>query len=143
MENFTVPRCIKQKTFGKIREAQLHHFCDASDTGYGMVTYLLMTNDKGQKHVTFLIGKAQVASLKQVTIPRLELTAAVLAVRINTMLRTELRLELRKSMYWTDSTSVLKYIRNDSKRFQTFVANRIRESENHQMLSNGDMLTPE
>lgn len=73
MENINVSRCIKPKTFGKIEEAQL-------DKGYGTVTYLLMTNVKGHKHVTFLMGKARVASLKQITIPRMELAAAVLAL---------------------------------------------------------------
>lgn len=65
------------------------------------------------------------APLKQVTIPRLEVTAAVLAVRVDTKLRAELQLPLEKSCFWTDSTSVLKYIRNEDRRFQTFVANRI------------------
>lgn len=32
---------------------------------------------------------------------------------------------LDSSVFWTDSTSVLKYIKNETKRFQTFVANRI------------------
>ncbi len=41
------------------------------------------------------------------------------------MLRAELQLPLEGSCFWTDSTSVLKYIRNEDWRFQTFVANRI------------------
>lgn len=56
-----------------------------------------------------MLGKARVAPLKQVTIPHLELTAAVLAVQVDTKLRAELQLPLEKSCFWTDSTSVLKY----------------------------------
>lgn len=41
------------------------------------------------------------------------------------MLRKELQLQLNKSIFWTDSTTVLKYINNETKRFRTFVANRI------------------
>ena len=63
--------------------------------------------------------------MKRVTIPRLELIAAMLAVKIDKMLKTELQTPLANSVFWTDSTSVLKYIRNDTKRFQTFVANRV------------------
>ena len=125
MENFSIPRCIRSKTFGKIKSAQLHHFCDASETGYGTVTYLKMTNAKNQINISLIMAKARVAPLKQVTIPRMELTAAVLAVKVNRMLETELHLPLRKAVFWTDSTSVLKYIRNSTKRFQTFVANRV------------------
>lgn len=41
------------------------------------------------------------------------------------MLRAELELPLDQSTFWTDSTSVLKYIKNEDRRFHTFVANRV------------------
>lgn len=55
----------------------------------------------------------------------MELTAAVLAVRVDRLLKTELQLELENSLFWTDSTTVLRYIKNETKRFHTFVANRV------------------
>lgn len=76
-------------------------------------------------HVAFLFGKARVAPLKPITIPHLELTTAVVAVRMDKMLQAELQLPLKKSSFWTDSTSVSKYIKNEDKRFQTFVANSV------------------
>lgn len=76
-------------------------------------------------HVAFILGKARVAPMKQTTIPRLELTAAVLAVRMNKLLQKELQLQLEKPVFWTDSTTVLKYISSETRRFHTFVANRI------------------
>lgn len=63
--------------------------------------------------------------MKPITIPCLELTAAIVAVRIDKMFRLELKLPLEKSYFWIDSTSVLKYIKNENRRFQTFVANRV------------------
>ncbi|XP_035989853.1 uncharacterized protein LOC118561756 [Fundulus heteroclitus] len=80
-----------------------------------------------------MLGKARVAPLKQTTIPRLELTAAVLAVKVDRMLKRELCIQLNSSCFWTDSQTVLRYISNDTKRFHTFVANRvaaIREATN-------------
>ena len=59
------------------------------------------------------------------TIPRLELTAATLATRLYKMLLSMLQIELRDSIIWTDSQSVLKYLRNKTRRFHEFVANRI------------------
>lgn len=56
----------------------------------------------------------------------MELTAATMASKIDTMLKKELQMELTDSIFWTDSTSVLKYINNKT-RFKTFVANRIAE----------------
>ena len=59
------------------------------------------------------------------TIPRLELTAAIVAVRTSDMLRNELEIQDLQEYFWTDSTVVLGYINNDARRFQVFVANRI------------------
>lgn len=124
IKDFKVDRCLKPTVFGTSVAVQLHHFSDASEVGYGTASYLRLT--EGEKvHVSFLVGKARVAPLKQITIPRLELTAAVLAVRVDAMLQKELLWQLEKSVFWTDSTTVLKYICSESRRFHTFVANRI------------------
>ncbi|KAK2910703.1 hypothetical protein Q8A73_008418 [Channa argus] len=125
LTDFGIERCFKPKDFGQTVSAQLHHFADASENGYGTVTYLVQRNISNQAHSAFVLGKARVAPLKPMTIPRLELTAATLAVRIDKMLRKELELPLEDSVYWTDSTAVLKYISNETSRFRTFVANRV------------------
>ena len=125
LSQFKVSRCIKPDNFGKPVSFQLHHFSDASESGYGSVSYLCMVNKSGKRHVAFMVGKARVAPLKQMTIPRLELTAAMLSVKVDKMLKAELLFPMEASMFWTDSQSVLKYIANETTRFQTFVANRI------------------
>ncbi|XP_063050269.1 uncharacterized protein LOC134445113 [Engraulis encrasicolus] len=118
-------RCMKPAQFGQVTSAQLHHFSDASESGYGCVSYLRLENAEQEVHISFVMGKSRVAPLKQMTMPRLELTAAMLAVRVDKLLRTELQLTLESSVFWTDSTAVLKYIRNENKRYKTFVANRV------------------
>lgn len=57
----------------------------------------------------------------------MELTVATVAVGVDKMMQAELELEvpLEPSMFWTDSTSVLKCINNETARFHTFIANRI------------------
>ena len=65
------------------------------------------------------------SALKTITIPRLELSAAALAVKLNRMIQVELDMVIDKTVFWTDSTSVLKFINNTSRRFHTFVANRL------------------
>lgn len=89
-----------------------------------VLSFLRLENSDKRLHVAFLFGKARVAPLKQTTIPQMELTAAVLTVRVDRMLQIELQLQLQRSTFWTDSTTVLKYISNETKRFHTFVANR-------------------
>lgn len=87
-----------------------------SESEYGRASYLRLTNISGAVHVAFVMGKARVAPLKPVTIPRLELAAAVLAAHVDRMLKREIEIPLMKSVFWTDSTSVLKYMtQHDSK----------------------------
>lgn len=123
LSSFQVRRCIKTKGFGHIATAQLHHFLDASESGYGTVLFLQLTSKEGHVHCAFMMGKARVALLKQTTIPCMELTAAVVSVGMDKMLRKELQLELQDSVFWTDSTAVWKYIGNEALRLKTFVAN--------------------
>ncbi len=122
--NFQVSRCIKPKRFNNYAHAQLHHFADASELAYGSVSYLRLVNERNAVHVSFLMGKSRVAPLKKI-IPRLELAAAVLATKVDKVLKSELQLDLETSIFWTDSESVLKYISNEHTRFHTFVANRV------------------
>ena len=56
---------------------------------------------------------------------RLELSAAVVATRLNQMIQHELDVVTDESFFWIDSTCMLSYIANKGKRFQTFVANRL------------------
>ena len=65
------------------------------------------------------------APIKPITIPRMELSAAVVSTKLDGMTRNELSLPVDQSFFWTDSTCVIRYIENTNKRFQTFVANRI------------------
>ena len=81
-----------------------------------------------------MIVKARVAPPKAVTIPRLELTAATLAVRLTEKVKSAYRLHWDSIHFWTDSMIVLYYIRNTSFRFGTFVANRISEIREHSIL---------
>ena len=68
---------------------QLHYFSDASSYAYGTCSYLGITNKNGVVSLSFLIGKCRLAPIKAVTIPRLELTAVVLAVRLDELIRKD------------------------------------------------------
>ncbi|XP_064627990.1 uncharacterized protein LOC135487824 [Lineus longissimus] len=121
-----IDRCFRPKDFGEVVRSELHHCPDARQSGYGLASFLRLVNDNGDVHCCLVTGKARVAPLKQVTIPHLELSAATVAVRVDSMLRRELDIEISESYFWTDSMSVLKYVANTSARFPTFLADRLR-----------------
>ena len=125
IEKLQIKRCFKPKGFQRPVCVQLHHFSDASQQAYGACSYLRLVNENGFVHCSFLIGKSRLVPLKTVSIPRLELTAAVLAVKLDSMLRKELKVEITATTFWCDSTAVLQILANSTKRFPTFVANRI------------------
>lgn len=127
LENVNIPRCYVPADFGKVVKTEMHHFSDASTCGYGQCSYLRMINEDDEIHCSFLIGKARVSPLKIITIPRLELTAAVVSVSMSNILREELNLIDVDEFFWTDSKVVLGYINNDARRFHTFVANRVQK----------------
>ena len=125
LENMQVDRCFKPKNFGKIKNVQLHIFSDGSRVGYGAVAYLRLVVVFDRIHCSFVMGKARLAPIHEITIPRLELTAAVISVKLSEIIREELEIETDRVNYWTDSTTVLKCLNNDSKRFHTFESNRL------------------
>ena len=134
--NIQLPRCVNSAR-GEDHVFRLHHCCDASEAAYGVVSYLVTYGPANEIiSSTFLLGKARLAPLKKPTIPRLELMAATLGATQDEFLRRELTLPLQESMFWTDSTITLAYITNETKRLQTFVANRVTkirsQSEPHQ-----------
>ena len=131
LERLSFPRCVKPPDFREVKSRQLHIFSDASSIGYGSVVYQRLCDNQGHIHCSFLIGKARLAPIKPVTIPRLELTAATVSVRLGEMMKKELNDKPDTTQYHTDSTTVLRYIKNDQKRFQVFVANRVQLIRNH------------
>ena len=127
LEQLCVTRCMKSQSWNKANSGscQLHTFADASQSGYGAVSYLRFGDEEGNIHCSFFMAKSRVVPLKAITVPRLELSAAVVASRLDRMVRNESDIPIEGSYFWSDSSCVLGYLYNERKRFQTFVANRV------------------
>ena len=63
--------------------------------------------------------------MKEKTITKLELRAATVIAQVDQKLSEELDLHIKRSIFWTDSSAVLKYLNNERVRFHTFVSNLI------------------
>ena len=104
---------------------ELHHFVDVSDVGYGVVSYARYIDIVGSANSSLLMSRARVNPVKKITVPRLELTASTVAVRLDNMIQEHFGNYFVRTYFWTDSMSVLRYIWNESSRFPTFVSNRL------------------
>ena len=94
-------------------------------------SYIWLVNDEGEIHCSSLVGKSRVTPKKFLSTSRLELTAAVLSVKIACLIRKELNLGNITERFWTDSQVVLTYIRSTTKRFKVFVANQVQKIQEH------------
>jgi hypothetical protein len=120
----SIPRCYGPEYSSAAVE--LHIFCDASEKAFACVCYYRIMSSVGIT-TALVCGKARVAPLKQLSIPRLELQAAVLGVRLGETIRKAHRVPVLSTTFWTDSRNVLCWVRSDSGRFKQFISHRIGE----------------
>ncbi|XP_032796170.2 uncharacterized protein LOC116932522 [Daphnia magna] len=126
LSKLVLERCISPRR-NDLTTTELHVFGDASEMGFGAVAFVRFLFSDGTASVKFIISKARVAPLKFLTIPRLELNAAVLAARLSVQVSIEHDLVFDQTFYWTDSTTVLSWINSRNCRFNNYVGNRVGE----------------
>lgn len=125
LQELKIPRCLSPT----VKTGQLHTFVDASETTYACATYWRTTAANGEVQVTLIAGKARVAPIKCTSIPRLELQAALMGARLATTIAEETDLVITHRAYWSDSSTVLQWLKSDPRRFKSFVAHRLAELE--------------
>ena len=125
LRDVTIPRCLGVQTPGNIGNCQMHCFSDASKQAFGMTCYLRVQENDGTIRCTLLMSKSRLAPKSEESVPRLELMAAVEAVKMEIVLKNELGLPLHPSIFWSDSAIVLQSLQNDHKRFPLFVSRRL------------------
>ena len=126
LQKFEINRCY---TPINAPQVELHFFSDGSVLAYGSVAYARVKLRNDQYHCSLLLSKTRLNPLSNDsfrTIPRVELNAAKLSIILRQILEAELDCSIVAEYYWTDSTTVLKYINNENQRFETFVTNRVR-----------------
>lgn len=128
LENFSVPRCYTPVLW-TASSVQLHLFCDASERAYATTAYFRVEKE-GRITTSFITAKTRVAPLKHVTIPRLELQAALLASRLMKNIKEGHEIRIDKIFFWSDSKIVLSWINSDTYKFKQFVGNRVTEIKN-------------
>lgn len=126
-----IPRCLINEIASEI---EFHVFSDASSQAYGAVVYIREVF-KDKIITRFIASKAKVSPLQVVSIPRLELMAACIGLKLVKRIIQCLEFEIDRVTLWTDSMDVLYWIRQYGKLFKPFVANRVGNIQKHSKIS--------
>ena len=98
-------------------------FGDNSQEVFSVVVFLRETNTGNGCSTEIAFGKARVALMKALTIPKLELQAELLAARLRNEVQ---RAQNGSTFMWTDRTTVLQWLHSLEKQ-PVFGANRVAE----------------
>ncbi|XP_060518951.1 uncharacterized protein LOC132697424 [Cylas formicarius] len=124
--NLNIARRLLPNEMSKL---EIHCFGDASEIGYCAVLYLRCLTSSASPVLHFVTAKSKVAPVKKiVSIPRLELWAAVLAARLVSFVATAIKssdIEVTDIFCYSDSTVTLGWLRSSPHRWKTFVSNRV------------------
>ncbi|XP_044317429.1 uncharacterized protein LOC123038042 [Drosophila rhopaloa] len=112
---------------GRVRELQLHIFVDSSQSAFAAVAYWRTTYDDGDVRAHFVCAKTKCAPMRTMSIPRLELQAAVLGTRLMDTVKQTHGMTISGCVLWTDSKTVLHWISSTHRRYKQFVGNRVAE----------------
>ncbi|KAM8714715.1 hypothetical protein ACLKA7_001125 [Drosophila subpalustris] len=104
----------------------LHIFVDASEEAYAAVAYWRITHHN-EVSIEFVMGKANCSPIKALSVPRLELHAAVLGVRLKNAVLANHQVYPKEVHLWSDSKTVINWIHSDSRRYKQYVAHRVSE----------------
>ena len=119
-----IPRCYHLKDFN-VSNSTLHVFSDASIQGTGYVAYLRSVSTDGRVHVAFVAANSHLPPRKTLSIPRLELCAAMDASLAAHKLCESLEIEHESVSLYSDSQVVLGYLTNRTKKFSRYVTRRV------------------
>ncbi|GBN27941.1 hypothetical protein AVEN_216327-1 [Araneus ventricosus] len=117
--------CIPRHVLYEFPEKlEVHGFADASERAYGAVVYL--KSSTGERNcVPLLCNKSSVAPLKSISVPKLELCAALLLAQLVKRVLCAIKLEINDIYLLSDSSIVLAWIQHEPCELKTFLANRI------------------
>ncbi|XP_058811204.1 uncharacterized protein LOC131676095 [Topomyia yanbarensis] len=136
VENVAISRCYRILT-SVGAEIQMHTFVDASENGFAAAVYLRY-KEGNSIECTLVCAKTRVAPLKFLSIPRSELQAAVLGVRLANTVQRALTVKVHQRFFYTDAKDVYCWLNSDHRRYSQFVAVRVSEilesTETHEWL---------
>ena len=91
-----------------------------------IVAYLGAEN-VDEVELSFVVGKCRISPMKQQTILKQELQAALYSVRLRHLITEDYDIKIQTVTHWTNFMTVLQWLHSAHKRQQVFVANSVVE----------------
>lgn len=123
LEQIRIPRWIGMETDVQL---QLHGFADSSVLAYGCSIYVRVQKLSGHISCYMIASKSKIAPIKEVSIPRLELTAVELLSKFFVVVRDAMELKTVPQFLWSDSSTALQWLRKPLHELKVFVSNRVK-----------------
>jgi hypothetical protein len=134
VREITFPRSIQpSKRPGK--PPILMVFGDGSMEAICAVAYIRWECMDGSVECKLLTAKTRVAPKQVITIPRMELTGAILAVRLASKVKQTFQFSFDEELYFTDSSVLMGMLDCETDTFTEFVANRVSEIKSKTSMS--------
>lgn len=126
VETVQIPRLYTPKLTKSPLSIEIHTFVDASENAFGAVSYLRVEDELGVE-CSLMGSKCRVAPLKYLSTPRKELQGGLLGSRLANSIVDSQTFKVDKKVFWTDSSTLLSWLRSDQRKYHQFVAHRVGE----------------
>ena len=130
LESLCFPRQYTSLSFIGSTRREVHLFFNAFMETNAAVAFIKLTDADGNQQQGVLLWKAKVAPKSALTIPRLELCAAVLGIEITNIIKKQMDIRIEDFHFYTDSRAVLGYICYSTRRFYTYISYRVEKIRN-------------
>lgn len=122
MNQISIPRWLQTSNDNP---CEIHGFSDASQQALAAVVYVVSKDASDKTQTILLCSKSKVAPIKRLTIPRLELSAAVLLTKLVHYALQKFEIKKPSVHLWTDSAITHTWINNHPSRWKEFIQNRV------------------
>jgi hypothetical protein len=121
-----IPRCLFPNEKDIVR-TEIHGFGDASEEAHAAVVYLRHLFKNGEVVIRQVRATTKLAPKKTISIPKLELNAALQTARLMMAVEGALTRKAHRRYLWTDSSTVRNWIRASASKYQVYVSHRVGE----------------